>query len=185
MTQTAYEISKLLIQVNSNARTGSLWSRIISLANAKSLFKINFGHKIFIFVNRFSKFFASHITTNLAPNDWRSRGLNQRPLDSKASILTTAPQPLLALWPLLALQYIMIFNQIIHSKFGSVSITLAVLQLNPFIKLATTWEILFMLNVNNKGADQPAHPRSLISTFVVRCLDSIISLVSISEISRL
>ena len=24
---------------------------------------------------------------------------------------------------------------------------------------------------NNKGADQPAHPRSLISTFVVRCLD--------------
>ena len=28
----------------------------------------------------------------------------------------------------------------------------------------------------NKGADQPAHPRSLISAFVVRCLDSIISL---------
>ena len=27
---------------------------------------------------------------------------------------------------------------------------------------------------NNKGADQPAHPRSLISTFVVRCLDSMI-----------
>ena len=26
---------------------------------------------------------------------------------------------------------------------------------------------------NNKGADQPAHPRSLISTFFVRCLDSI------------
>ena len=31
---------------------------------------------------------------------------------------------------------------------------------------------------NNKGADQPAHPRSLISTFVVRCLDSIMPLVS-------
>ena len=29
-----------------------------------------------------------------------------------------------------------------------------------------------------KGADQPAHPRSLISAFVVRCLDSIISLDS-------
>ena len=27
---------------------------------------------------------------------------------------------------------------------------------------------------NNKGADQPAHPRSLISAFVVRCLDNII-----------
>ena len=38
---------------------------------------------------------------------------------------------------------------------------------------------------NNKGADQPAHPRSLISAFVVRCLDSIIPLVSIFEISCL
>ena len=36
---------------------------------------------------------------------------------------------------------------------------------------------------NNKGADQSAYPRSLISTFVVRWLDSMISLVSISEIS--
>ena len=42
-----------------------------------------------------------------------------------------------------------------------------------------------MTYANNKGADQPAHPRSLISTFVVRCLDSIMPLVSISEISRL
>ena len=37
----------------------------------------------------------------------------------------------------------------------------------------------------NKGTDQPAHPRSLISTFIVRCLDSTMPLVSISEISRL
>ena len=50
---------------------------------------------------------------------------------------------------------------------------------------ATSWENLFMPYANNKGADQPAHPRSLISAFVVRCLDSIISLVSISEISSL
>ena len=42
-----------------------------------------------------------------------------------------------------------------------------------------------MLYVNNKGADQPAHPRSLISAFVVRYLDNIIPLVSISEISSL
>ena len=34
---------------------------------------------------------------------------------------------------------------------------------------------------NNKGADQPAHPRSLISAFVVRFLDNIIPLVSISK----
>ena len=36
-----------------------------------------------------------------------------------------------------------------------------------------------------KGVDQPAHPCSLISAFVVRCLDSIISLVSLFAISLL
>ena len=35
----------------------------------------------------------------------------------------------------------------------------------------------------NKGADQAAHPRSLISAFVVRCLDSIIFLLALAEIS--
>ena len=34
---------------------------------------------------------------------------------------------------------------------------------------------------NNKGADQPAHPRSLISTFVVRCLDSMTCTCSIQS----
>ena len=37
--------------------------------------------------------------------------------------------------------------------------------------------------VNNKGADQPAHPRSLISAFVIRVLESIISRLAMSEIS--
>ena len=41
-----------------------------------------------------------------------------------------------------------------------------------------------MPNANNKGADQPARQRSLISAFVVRCLDSIIPQLAISEISR-
>ena len=36
-----------------------------------------------------------------------------------------------------------------------------------------------------QSADQPAHPCSLITTFVVHCLDSRIPLVSISEISSL
>ena len=36
-----------------------------------------------------------------------------------------------------------------------------------------------------QSTDQPAHSRSLISAFIVRCLDSIISLVSISKISIL
>ena len=39
--------------------------------------------------------------------------------------------------------------------------------------------------MNNKGADQPAHSRSVVSTFVVHFLDSIKSLVSISEITSL
>ena len=38
---------------------------------------------------------------------------------------------------------------------------------------------------NNKGADQPAHPRSLISTFVVPYLDNIKSIFAKSTISRL
>ena len=37
---------------------------------------------------------------------------------------------------------------------------------------------------NNKGADQPVHSRSLISTFVVRCLDSMICIFAISKVSR-
>ena len=59
-------------------------------------------------------------------------------------------------------------------------------------KLASWWakfcEILshsVRYGMYDKGADQPAHPCSLISTFVVRCLDSIMPIVSISEISRL
>ena len=39
-----------------------------------------------------------------------------------------------------------------------------------------------MPHANNKGADQPAHPRSLISAFVVRCLDNVMSLVSVTKI---
>ena len=46
-------------------------------------------------------------------------------------------------------------------------------------------KMCLMSYANNKGADQPAHPRSLISDFVVRFLDSIISLDSIAKISRL
>ena len=42
-----------------------------------------------------------------------------------------------------------------------------------------------MSYANNKGADQPAHPRSLISAVVVRCLDSVMSLVSVTKISSL
>ena len=50
---------------------------------------------------------------------------------------------------------------------------------------ATSWENLFMPYANNKGTDQSARTCRLISTFVIHCLDSIIPLVSISEISSL
>ena len=50
---------------------------------------------------------------------------------------------------------------------------------------AMSWENLFMPYANNKGADQPVHPRSQISACIVCCLDSIISLVSICKISSL
>ena len=46
---------------------------------------------------------------------------------------------------------------------------------------ATSWQNLILPYANNKGTDQPAR----ISTFVLRCQDSIIPLVSISEISSL
>ena len=38
---------------------------------------------------------------------------------------------------------------------------------------------------NNKGADQPAHVHSLISTFVLHLLESIISILTTREISFL
>ena len=39
--------------------------------------------------------------------------------------------------------------------------------------------------MRKKGADQPAHPRSLNSAFVVRCLDRMGPLLAIAEISSL
>ena len=45
-------------------------------------------------------------------------------------------------------------------------------------------KMCLMSYANNKDADHPAHPRSLISAFVVRCMDSIIPLLAIAEVSR-
>ena len=46
-------------------------------------------------------------------------------------------------------------------------------------------KIYLMSYANNKGADQPAHPRRLINAFVARCLDSVMSLASVTKISSL
>ena len=52
---------------------------------------------------------------------------------------------------------------------------------------ATSLENLFMPYMNNKGADQSAYPNpsSLISTFVYRCLDSLIPILGKSKILSL
>ena len=53
--------------------------------------------------------------------------------------------------------------------------------------IATIWaatrENLSSGDANNTGADQPAHPRSLISAYVIRVLESIICKLSTGEIS--
>ena len=49
---------------------------------------------------------------------------------------------------------------------------------------ALSWENLLLPYATIKGPDQPAHMRSLISAFVVRCLDSMRSKFVKSKISR-
>ena len=39
-----------------------------------------------------------------------------------------------------------------------------------------------MSYANNKGADLPAHPRSLMNAFIVRCLDSAVSVTKFSNL---
>ena len=45
-------------------------------------------------------------------------------------------------------------------------------------------ETLTLLHVNNKDADQPVHPRSLINTFVYRSLENTIDEQATCKISR-
>ena len=48
---------------------------------------------------------------------------------------------------------------------------------------ASTWEDLYSGFAYNKGPDQPAHPRSLISAIVIRLSESIMSRLAIIEFS--
>ena len=54
----------------------------------------------------------------------------------------------------------------------------------PYI-WAVSWENLYTPYMNNKDADQPGHVRSLISTYNVRCPNSIIPVGAVSVIPRL
>ena len=53
----------------------------------------------------------------------------------------------------------------------------------PCIIWASTRETLSLVFENHKGADQPAHPRILISAFIIRLLESIISKLATSKFS--
>ena len=50
------------------------------------------------------------------------------------------------------------------------------------MKWASTWENLSSGVWNNTGTDQPAHPRSLISAFVIHFSESIICKLATGEI---
>ena len=54
-------------------------------------------------------------------------------------------------------------------------------QTAPIGNWASSRENLSSVFANNKGADQPAHPRSLISAFVIRLLEKIISKLATTE----
>ena len=57
---------------------------------------------------------------------------------------------------------------------------------DPYVLIEMSYEKTCLMSyANNIDTDQPAHPRSLISAFVVRCLDSVMSLVSVIKISSL
>ena len=53
-----------------------------------------------------------------------------------------------------------------------------------YFNLCRVLRNLFLPYANNKGADQPAHSHSLISTFIVCYLHSIIPSLAKTEISR-
>ena len=75
-------------------------------------------------------------------------------------------------------------SSFICAWYDKISVEMAMIKPKHII-WATSWQNLFMPYVNNKDADQPAHPCSLISTFIVHCLDSIIPILSKFKISRL
>ena len=71
-----------------------------------------------------------------------------------------------------------VFMKLVSFGFGANKVKLSI------IIWATSWENLFMTYANNKGADQPAHPQSD-QRLYFPCLDSIIPILAIANISRL
>ena len=71
------------------------------------------------------------------------------------------------------------------SAFYDFRVMLVCMIINNLSRAMRECVLCHMRTTKAQITDQPAHARSLISAFVVRCLDSIISLDSIAEISRL
>ena len=75
--------------------------------------------------------------------------------------------------------------------YGEIEVIISTLSSEPYhnflyiIIWAMSWGNLFMPYANNKDTDQIARMCSLISAFVVHCLDSIIPVLAKSKISRL
>ena len=57
----------------------------------------------------------------------------------------------------------------LHSLVYSVNLRFTTVNSREYTNELDHEKMCFMSYANNKGADQPAHPRSLISAFVVRC----------------
>ena len=93
----------------------------------------------------------------------------------------------------LSCRWIFFVCQFLSASWLSVSCLSVITNTTPFhlcqpsltLKWALVQENLSTVFANIKGANQPAHPRSLISAFVIRLLESNISKLSTSELSTI
>ena len=82
------------------------------------------------------------------------------------------------------MKYQALFNL---QSYNKIKLMLSAVSTYSFKDIYFTWastrENLSSVFANNKGADQPAHKGSMISTFVIHLLENIISKLATSEIS--
>ena len=75
------------------------------------------------------------------------------------------------------------YQNVFHAMLGKNYSTIFVSETNGSITYGPRRETCLRGFANNTGADQPAHPRSLISAFVIRLMESIICKLATGEIS--
>ena len=89
------------------------------------------------------------------------------------------------IWALLAygIQSLLYFKT--HAQVLCVGLNLVMLGSSMLVSYEPRTEKTCLCHMQTtKGADKPAHLHTLISAFVVHCLDSIIPLLAIADISR-